>query len=289
MHQIAGRWKHTPHRRIILVTILALAALYPIETLTARQTSAPATEPIFSRPGGHYDRDIQLKINSPQPDTPVIFTTDGRTPTPATGTIYTQPIYLSSAAPTVAVVRARAILPDGELGPTVSASYFVGVQATLPLLSLIVEPDDMWNPERGIYANPHQRGKAWERAVDLTYVDADRRSGLHIPAGARLHGGASRDLDKKSLRFYFRQEYRVGRRRATHFRAAGWRLRLRGRQWRTTPRSALARHLLSVHPRPDHGRARAGLPLCRMGAARLPANLGRHADARCRADNRAAL
>ncbi len=213
MHQAFDRRRQSPHLWIVLSAILVLVALYPVETLTAHRssTTASALEPAFSPPGGYYDRDIQLKINSPRPDTPVLFTTDGRLPTHATGTIYTQPIHLSSAAPAVAVVRARAVLSDGELGPTVSASYFVGVQATLPLLSLIVEPDDMWSPGHGIYANPHQRGKAWERAVDLTYVDADRGSGFHIPAGARLHGGASRDLNKKSLRLYFRREYGVGR------------------------------------------------------------------------------
>ena len=213
VHQIARRWKHTPHLWIVLSAILALAALYPVETLTAHRssTTAPALEPAFSPPGGYYDQDVRLEIRPPRPDATVIFTLDGRMPTRTTGATYTQPLHLSAAQPAVTVVRARAVLPDGELGPVVSESYFVGVQATLPLLSLIIEPDDMWSPERGIYANPHQRGRAWERTVDVTYVGEDRRSGFHVQAGARIHGGASRDLGKKSLRLYFRQEYGAGR------------------------------------------------------------------------------
>ncbi|MEA3341668.1 MAG: CotH kinase family protein, partial [Chloroflexota bacterium] len=213
MHQAFDRRRQSPHTWIILSAILALTALYPIETLTARQTSAPATEPTFSLPGGYYDRDVQLNIYFPRPDTSVIFTLDGRAPTHAAGTIYTQPIHLSSAAPAVTVVRARGVLPGGELGPVLNASYFVGVQAALPLLSLIIDPDDLWDPERGIYApaNSHERGMTWERPADVTYVDRDRHSGFHVPAGARLHGGASRDFDKKSLRLYFRREYGAGR------------------------------------------------------------------------------
>jgi len=111
----------------------------------------------------------------------------------------------------VTVIRARAVLPGDQLGPVVSASYFVGVPAELPMISLIVDPGDLWDPERGIYANPFERGDAWERPADVTYVDKDRRSGFHVPAGVRIHGHHSRGFDKKSLRLYFRQEYGASR------------------------------------------------------------------------------
>jgi len=217
VHQAAERQGHAPHLWIILLTTLALAILYPIEILTTRRAPAgatPAPEPAFSLPGGYYDRDIQLKISAPNASvgkpSGVIFTVDGRVPTYTVGTVYTQPIHLSAVAPAVTVIRARAVLSGARLGPVVSASYFVGVPATLPMISLIMDPDDLWDPDRGIYANPFERGKAWERPADVTYVDKDRRSGFHIPAGVRIHGGGSRDYDKKSLRLYFRQEYGAG-------------------------------------------------------------------------------
>jgi hypothetical protein len=173
--------------------------------------AASTLEPIFSLPGGYYDRDIQLEISAPNSanDQPsdVIFTVDGSVPTYTVGTIYTHSIHLSAAMPAVTVIRARAVLPDAQLGPVVSASYFVGVSATLPMISLIVDPGDLWDPERGICANPYERGDAWERPVDITYVDEDRRSGFHIPAGVRIHGQGSRAIEKKSLRLYFRQKY----------------------------------------------------------------------------------
>jgi hypothetical protein len=140
----------------------------------------------------------------------VIFTLDGSLPTHAVGTIYSQPIHLRAATPAVTVVRARVALPGGELGPVASASYFVGVSARLPMMSLIVDPGDLWDVERGIYVNFDERGSDWERPVDVTYVDQDRRSGFHVPAGLRIHGGGSRSFPKKALRLYFRQEYGVG-------------------------------------------------------------------------------
>ncbi len=199
-----------PYLWIICFTVLALTIPYLIDALPSRQISAQAgatLEPTFSLPGGYYDRDIQLEIASPYPAADVIFTVDGSLPSSTVGEIYSQPIHLSAAMPAVTVIRARTVLPGGELGPVVSASYFVGVQATLPMMSLIVEPDDLWSLERGIYANPHERGIAWERPVDVTYVETDRRAGFHVPAGVRIHGRWSRRFEKKSLRLYFRQEY----------------------------------------------------------------------------------
>jgi hypothetical protein len=177
---------------------------------TARRLPAEGAsllEPTLSLPGGYYDRDIELRITTPNPKGEVIFTVDGSVPTRSTGETYTQPIHLSAATPSVTVIRARAALPDGQLGAVVSASFFVGVPARLPMISLIVEPADLWSPERGIHANHRERGDAWERPVDITYVDKDHRSGFHIVAGVRIHGGSSRSFEKMPLRLYFRREY----------------------------------------------------------------------------------
>lgn len=214
---------HTPHLWVIVITILTLGTLLWVEVHASHQPPAGAAatlEPVFSLPGGCYDRDIRLKISIPNFITnrlswnkkrAIIFTVDGSLPTLTNGSVYARPVLLSVAAPAVTVIRARAVLPGGELGPVASASYFVGVQATLPMMSLIIEPDDLWDPQDGIYvqANSHKRGMMWERPVDVTYVDEDRRSGFHVQAGVRLHGGASRDFGKKSLRLYFRQEYGI--------------------------------------------------------------------------------
>ncbi len=204
--------KRIPHLCIIVIATLALAAVYAFELAAWRQPAeaASATEPVFSPPGGYFEQDVRLEIHVSDPDAHVIFTLDGSLPEQAGATVYIHPLHLRADTLAVTVVRARAVLPDGELGPVVSASYFVGLRATLPVLSLIMDPDDLWGPE-GIYARPVKRGDEWERPVDITYVDEDRRSGFHVPAGIRIHGGHSRLYEKKALRLYFRQEYGVSR------------------------------------------------------------------------------
>jgi hypothetical protein len=215
MYQVSKRQRYSPYLWIIFLTFLALIPLNLIEVeMRTRWLSVEAVStltPVFSHPGGYYDRDIQLEIRVPNPDADVIFTVDGSVPTDTVGTVYAQPIHLNATTPAVTVIRARAVLPGAEPGPVVSASYFVGVQATLPMISLIVDPDDFWEQERGIYANPQKRGAEWERSVDVTYVDQDRRLGFHVPAGIRIHGATSSYKEKKSLRLYFRQEYGISR------------------------------------------------------------------------------
>jgi hypothetical protein len=194
---------------VVLVPLLCLDI--PFSPSPATTAATPTLEPLFSPPGGYYEQDVQVAIRCSHPDTAILFTLDGSVPTQATGTRYARPLWLDAGAPAVVVVRARAVLPNGELGPVRSASYFVGVPATLPMVSLVVDPDDLWSDERGIYANPRERGSAWERPADVTYVDRDRDSGFHVPAGIRIHGGWTRDYDKKSFRFYFRREYGMNR------------------------------------------------------------------------------
>lgn len=214
IHQAYRRLQWPGELGIVLLALLALAALYGAEAISSgpiRASSAKEPTPAFSAPGGYYDHDLRLELNAGEPGAAVVFTLDGRAPTMTVGAVYTQPIRLSADAAGVTVVRARGVSADGAWGPVVSASYVMGLKATLPVMSLIVEPDDLWGAERGIYANPEARGVAWERPVDVTYVDEDRRAGFHVPAGVRIHGHWSRAFDKKSLRLYFRQEYGVNR------------------------------------------------------------------------------
>lgn len=244
MQQDPDGQENTPHLWIVFFAILALATLYLVGILTTHgQSVEPAStlEPVFSLPGGYYGQDIQLEISAPNPNANVIFTVDGSVPTHTAGTVYAHPIRISAATPAVTVIRARAVLPGAKLGPVVSASYLVGVSASLPMISLIMDPRDVWDPQHGIYANPLERGEMWERPVDVTYVDMDRRSGFHIPAGVRIHGGWSRNFDKQSFRLYFRQEYGISRLEYPLFAGSGVRsfkrlvLHSGGQDWHAFP------------------------------------------------------
>jgi hypothetical protein len=201
-------------RLALIFFMLLVPGLYleaaPVK-LSQPKAAARSLEARLSLPGGYYDRDIQIQITCSHPDADLIYTLDGSVPTVDRGTTYTRPIQLSPSIPSVVVIRARAVGPGAVLGPITGDSYLMGIPSTLPLISLIVTPDDLWSKGSGIYANPREKGREWERPVDIVYVDRDRSTGFHAPAGIRIHGGWTRRYDKKSFRLYFRQEYGMNR------------------------------------------------------------------------------
>ena len=92
---------------------------------------------------------------------------------------------------------------------------------TLPVISLVTDGNNLFNPDSGIYVpgvnfdinNPQwtgnyfKDGTAWERPVHIEYFEPDGSPGFSQDAGVRIHGGKSRVAAQKSLRLYARKEY----------------------------------------------------------------------------------
>lgn len=76
-----------------------------------------------------------------------------------------------------------------------------------PLVSIVVNEDDMDSSERGILTHWRDRGKEWEREAHVTYYEEGRLL-FSTRAGLRLHGGKSREPGNwHSYRLYFRDQY----------------------------------------------------------------------------------
>ncbi len=74
-----------------------------------------------------------------------------------------------------------------------------------PLLSVVVGPDELYNPKWGIITNYKGRGRKWERQAYVSYFE-NRELLFATGAGLRLHGGANRK-EGRNFRLYFRKEY----------------------------------------------------------------------------------
>ena len=140
------------------------------------------------------------------------------------------------------VVRAVAIDKEGNRSKVVTASYFIGYQKKegyddLAVMSLVSDPEDLFDDDRGIMVNgslykekwargdyngildSHKvrgscntyrgRGKEWEREVHLDFFGEDRRDLIFSQeAGIRLHGNQSRVAEpQKSFNLYARRDY----------------------------------------------------------------------------------
>lgn len=76
----------------------------------------------------------------------------------------------------------------------------------LPVVSLWIDPNDLYSDERGIFKNYEKRGRLWERPIFISYYEKGEKKFSSF-AGARLHGDASRKAPNKSLRLHFRENY----------------------------------------------------------------------------------
>lgn len=160
--------------------------------------------PQFSPATGIYHHSVRVALLKSDPDTTLIFTTDGSLPAVNHGAIYRHPLLLDTRHPGLTVIRA--IQVGYGISSTISTGvYAIGLESHLPILSLATSPENLRDPEVGLFTNPSFRGVDWERPVELTLLDGQQNTSLS--AGLRIHGTEPLDAEKQSLRLYFRSEY----------------------------------------------------------------------------------
>lgn len=200
------RWAPALLLGIVLIFVLWLADGWG-ERLPGGEAIFPGDAPVFSPPGGAFSHRAIVEIRPSHSRAQVIFTTDGTVPTATVGTLYDRPLVLDPTFPGVAILRSREFV-NGQPGPVVSASYAVGVEHALPILSLIADPTDLWAPGTGIIASP-RRGAEGERPVHLSLLTGGPLPAFQADAGLRLHFIG--ESEKPSFRLYFRREYGLPR------------------------------------------------------------------------------
>ncbi|MEW6238792.1 MAG: CotH kinase family protein [Candidatus Omnitrophota bacterium] len=162
-----------------------------------------ASAPIFSVAAGVYPDSVNLTLSTPEPETKIRYTLDGAPPE-ETSELYLEPIRFYVSTP----VRARVFRPNYFPSDIVTNTYIMREKMVLPILSLVAKPADLFDSRTGIYANPVQHGRAWERVCSVEFFTMEGRRGFQEDCGVRIHGGASRSRSpKKSFRLYFRSDY----------------------------------------------------------------------------------
>lgn len=184
-------------------------------------------QPGFSVVPGIYSQPVTVELYHNEQET-VYYTTDCTTPTTAS-TRYDGPITLSENT----VIRAVA-MRDGYLtGHTVSATFLFendGVQHSLPVATLVTDPDNLWDPDTGIYAygddyDPNlsfgemletatyyqakftNDDMAWERDGAFAIFDESGRQVFSQNVGVRLAGSFGRGRAQKGFNIIARDIY----------------------------------------------------------------------------------
>jgi hypothetical protein len=210
---------------------------FPQPTPGASNLTAGATEFLpqvsFSAPAGFYTAAFNLTLSVPVAGASIRYTLDGTEPT-ETSTLYTAPLQIKSRAgtpngistiPTVPggsppvnevfkgwAIRARAFKPGAISLGTVTQTYFVDGRGrgryTLPVVSIVIEPKNFFDPAIGIYVpgnapggNYSQRGDAWERPAHVELFETNNVRVIGKEAGVSIHGNTSQNFAIKGLDF----------------------------------------------------------------------------------------
>lgn len=145
----------------------------------------------------------------------VYYTTDCTAPTNAS-TPYTGPITVDKTT----VIRAVCYEPGKLPSEITDLTYVVNGGHSLPVVSVVAEPDDLWSEETGICAMgpnaqpnyPHfgaNYWKDWEKTASVSLFETDG-SGFSEKCGLSVFGAYSRGSEKKAFSLHFRDYYGAG-------------------------------------------------------------------------------
>ncbi|MDB4512426.1 CotH kinase family protein [bacterium] len=180
---------------------------------------------------GFYDAPFTVNIVTTTPGATVVHTTDGTEPSLSNGTASLDAASLLINSTTV--LRAAAfkagltptnvdtqtylftsdIIEQANMDPDVvdDPAYNGEIESALQsvrTLSIVTNPDNLFDDSIGILANTGGRGLSWERPVSIEFIDpSNPTASLQTNAGLRMHGNGSRGSPKNSLRLLFRADY----------------------------------------------------------------------------------
>jgi len=152
-------------------------------------------QPAFSHVMGNYVSAQDVTIHVPD-NTVVRYTTDGSKPT-ASSAVYTEPIHVAGNT----VLRAAAFRDGYVPSEVTTTTYFINEAFDLPLVSLSVDPYEMFDEQDGLYMRgPDQTypyngsnfmsNKELEAYIEL--LETDGSVGLSQGFGLRIFGAFSR-------------------------------------------------------------------------------------------------
>ncbi|MDP8206383.1 MAG: CotH kinase family protein [Candidatus Electryonea clarkiae] len=174
-------------------------------------------EPPVLLPGGFYSSGISVEILNNDNDAAIYYTLDGSVPR-EDDILYTSAIVLNETG----IIRAAAFRSGYIPSKTVTGSYFLDYDPTLPVVSYVTDPVNLWSEENGIYVEGLDAGSSypysganfwqdWEIPVHIDFFEADGQLAFSQDAASKIHGGWTRAGPYKSLKVIARDHLESNR------------------------------------------------------------------------------
>lgn len=171
----------------------------PVATNTTQQLNGKAcATPEFSEKNGFYPNAISLELSAPAGQR-VVYTTDGSIPYAGTAIEYSGPVNLEKTT----VIRAMAVADNMVRSKVVTRTFFIGEKSSLPVLSLTVHPQHLWDSTTGIYTKFKLRT---EVPAHAEYFENEQLA-FDLDLSTRIAGKTSRRAAKRSFSLFAHKGY----------------------------------------------------------------------------------
>ncbi|NVO02208.1 MAG: CotH kinase family protein [Bacteroidetes bacterium] len=178
-------------------------------------SSGYSSVPTFNLPAGFYNGTQQVSLTGNGSEI-IRYTIDGSEPT-ATSTLYVSPIIVDSTK----VIRARSFSTDPFIlpGKTITNTYFINENITIPVISLSSDPRNLFDWNYGIYelgpnADPlnvpyfgANFWNGWERPSHIEYFDQNGNFGFESNTEAKIQGNFSKAWPQKGFTVSAKDNY----------------------------------------------------------------------------------
>lgn len=166
---------------------------------------------------GFYQDSVLISVINPDTIYQPRYTLDGSMPSLGSP-LYDNPFYLDSTS----LFRIAYFSDTLIKGPVTSVTYFLNDESSLDVISIITDPQHLWNQNTGIYVYgshywyyPPYFGanfwQNWEKPAHIQYFNSNKDLVWQQDAGIKIHGNYTRQLPQKSFGFYAKSEYGISR------------------------------------------------------------------------------
>ena len=193
---------------------VAFDASTPGKINTGEEVSGEmAQKPVFSLPGGVYGSFMKVSLTAPTIGDTIYYTFDGSVPTKSSMVAGSE-----INIPSSTVIRARIFKSGMVPGETVTHSYIIYGNKKMPVVSISMNPNDLWDYNTGMYvdgpnwtaADPHLGSNYWmdwEKVCHMELMETTGKKVIDVDAGISIFGNWSRANAQKSLAIYCRKGY----------------------------------------------------------------------------------
>lgn len=162
---------------------------------------------------GFYPASVEVNISDNSDPTQVIrYTTDGSKPT-SSSPVFPRTLTIGSTT----TVKVRSFSSDKMPSTVIAKTYFIGEETDLPVFSISLNPEYLWDDDTGIYVDGSKfngdrtsRNSCrpdWERPINIEFFEDNGQLIFSKQAGVQVKGRMNCEFPKKPLGVYFRSKY----------------------------------------------------------------------------------